>query len=83
VKRSQSRKKEGTRVVRGRIDAQPNPAQAAGESAAPAQAPRKRNTYPPEVNTPDSNIEFLECLKDLVSERIEEAKRDLAKRAPE
>ncbi len=83
MKRSQPCKKGDTRVVRGRIDAAPDPTQAAGEAAASAQAPRKRNSYPPEVNTPESNIEFLECLSDIVKQRIEEAKRDLAKRTRE
>jgi hypothetical protein len=44
--------------------------------AAPKRRPRM---YPVEVNTPEAHIEFLECIADILNQRIDEVKRDLAK----
>jgi hypothetical protein len=73
VKSSQPRK-ERRNSVTGRTDAA-----APRQLCEPAPTPKRRREYTPEVNTPESNIEFLECLRDLVGERIDEARRDLAK----
>jgi hypothetical protein len=60
-------------AVRGDIDAAPNP----------GQMPRKRNVYPPEVNTPEAHIEFLRSIANIINERADEVELDVAKRRPE
>lgn len=82
MKRSQPRKQEGTRAVHGRIDPASDAAQDAGEGAASTRAPRKRNAYPPEVNTPEAHVEFLRSVANIINERADEVERHLAKRTP-
>jgi hypothetical protein len=39
------------------------------------QGGKKRCTYPPEANTPEAHVEFLESIRDLIDQRLIEIKR--------
>lgn len=73
VKRSQPRKKCGTAGAALRAQVAPDT----------PRMGRKRCIYPAEANTPEAHIEFLECLSDVINQRLVEVKRAYNKDAGE